>query len=110
MYIILTSRPDLQLDLNSTGQCVKLLNGHTDCLVKSDDMITFKTYNPQTHPLPSYYLLQMQWVLRRIASIRGAADSIEDDEDDEEQISEESGVLRPIYRNHLTREINPADI
>lgn len=52
----------------------------------------------------------MQWVLHRIAAIRGAADSIEDDEDDEEQISEESGVLRPIYRNNLTREIDTAVI
>ncbi|KAJ9251760.1 hypothetical protein DTO207G8_5214 [Paecilomyces variotii] len=89
-YTILTSRPDLRSDLNSTGRCVKLLNGHTDCLVKSGDVITFKTHNPQTHPLPSYHLLQMQWVLHRIAAIRGAADSIEydDDEDDDEDDEE----------------------
>jgi hypothetical protein len=77
-----------------TGRCVKLMNGHTDRLVKSGDIITFKTNDPHKLPLPSYELLQMQWVLHRIVAIRGAADDAKDDNDDEEEeTSEDSESL-----------------
>ncbi|PYH91750.1 hypothetical protein BO71DRAFT_358790 [Aspergillus ellipticus CBS 707.79] len=82
--MLLTTRPDLPSDRQSTGRCVKLMNGHTDHPVKSGDIITLKTNDPDEFPLPSYELLQMQWVLHRIAAIRGAADDDEEEETGED--------------------------
>ncbi|OJJ51557.1 hypothetical protein ASPZODRAFT_416978 [Penicilliopsis zonata CBS 506.65] len=73
----------------STGRRVKLFDGLTDRIIKSGDIITFRTDDPDNHPLPSYELLEVQCFLYRIAAIRGAADD-DDDEEEEEEEEEES--------------------
>lgn len=56
--------------------------------IKSGDIFIFKTANPETHPLPSFDLLEMQWHLNRIVSMSGAAavyDESDDDNDDDDE-------------------------
>lgn len=42
--------------------------------VSSGDTFVFRTENPQTHPLPSFELLDMQWHLNRICLMSGVTD------------------------------------
>jgi hypothetical protein len=61
-------------------------NGGTETTpIKSGDTFVFKTANnPNTHPLPSFSLLRMQWHLNRIVSMCGAADVYDSGNDDED--------------------------
>ncbi|OQE18871.1 hypothetical protein PENFLA_c020G03745 [Penicillium flavigenum] len=43
--------------------------------MSSGDLVVFKTKDPENLPLPSWDLLQMQWILSRIGAISGAADA-----------------------------------
>lgn len=47
--------------------------------------ITLKTENKVTHPLPSFELLQMQWVLHIVASLSDAAEDLDDDDDNDDE-------------------------
>ncbi|RAK98911.1 HNH endonuclease signature motif containing protein [Aspergillus ibericus CBS 121593] len=50
-----------------------LVNFVTDTRLCSGDILTFKTGDPEGHPLPSMELLNMQWVLHRVLALSGAA-------------------------------------
>jgi len=50
-------------------------------------MITITTENPDTNPLPSFELLQMQWILHRLVAISGAADVTDEELEDEDEAS-----------------------
>jgi hypothetical protein len=58
---------------------------HTDASdvhIHSGDVFTLTTDDPERLPLPSWPLLEMQWILQRVAAMSGAAEP-EDDECDE---------------------------
>ncbi|EEH04553.1 conserved hypothetical protein [Histoplasma capsulatum G186AR] len=57
--------------------------------IKSGDTFIFRTTNPDTHPLPSFELLDMQWCLQRIVSMSGAA-GVYDEEDDDDDNDDDS--------------------
>jgi hypothetical protein len=64
---------------------VKMWNVETFQMLKSGDEIWLETDDPTSKPLPDWRLLDMQWVLQRLAALSGAAepkaDSIESDDD-----------------------------
>lgn len=65
------------VDMN-TGTCEALLNG---------DRFEVTTTNPETHPLPSYHLLELAWCLQRISGMSRGAEYYDDrhDEQDEDE-------------------------
>lgn len=69
----------------------KLFNSRTEKKICSGDVITFETKNPITHPLPSWELLDMQWVLHRVVALSGAAEASEEDLDFDDESSLEEG-------------------
>lgn len=46
----------------------------------SGDTFTFTTEDPETLPLPSMELLDMQWILLRLVAMCGAAEWLDDDD------------------------------
>ncbi|GKZ40082.1 hypothetical protein AbraIFM66950_002274, partial [Aspergillus brasiliensis] len=54
------------------GQETVLFSIVTDRKICSGDILTFTTDNPDSHPLPSMELLNMQWVLNRVLALSGA--------------------------------------
>jgi hypothetical protein len=49
-------------------------NVETMKLIVSEDVVTMTTDDPVTRPLPSWDLLEMQWVLGRLLAISGAVE------------------------------------
>ena len=106
------SRPDLADDLPSYGS-LKLYDHSTDKRIFSGDKITLTTDDPHSLPLPSVKLLEMQWVLQRIAAMCGGAEEdddgfLGDDDDDdyalnvqdqesEEETEEETEAKIPMF-------------
>ncbi|KAL1884895.1 hypothetical protein Plec18167_001551 [Paecilomyces lecythidis] len=80
--------PSIPSDLTHGNLNAKLWNGDRDKRIISGDIITITTENPETHPLPSFKLIQMQWVLNRGIALSGAADVT-----DEELEGEDEGCL-----------------
>ncbi|KAB8229436.1 HNH endonuclease signature motif containing protein [Aspergillus alliaceus] len=54
-----------------------MYNEKAGAAIYSGQKLVIKTADPQRHPLPSFDLLQMQWILTRIVAMSGAADDIE---------------------------------
>lgn len=54
-------------------------------LIRSGQVFTFRTPDPERLPLPSFKLLQMQWALNRVVSMSATAEAIDmvDDDDDD---------------------------
>lgn len=52
--------------------------------IHSGDVFILTTHDPQTHPLPSFGLLEMQWHLSRIVSMSGAAEVLDEDDDSDD--------------------------
>lgn len=81
--------PSLPDNLHSTGDYLKLWDHIENERIISGTLIEFKTDNPRLYPLPSLDLLEMQWVLQRIAAMCGGAeeedsDYSDDDDDDDD--------------------------
>ena len=76
------------------GQNLKVPNYETEQLIGSGDIFTITTDNKVERPLPSMDLLEMLWILKRIAAIQGAAETEEDDteEDDVESDNDSPSV------------------
>lgn len=72
-------RPSLPDDLPACGP-LKLYDNYTDNRLVSGDKMVLTTHDPDSLPLPSVDLLQMQWVLQRVAAMCGGAE-VEDDYD-----------------------------
>ncbi|OJD11832.1 hypothetical protein AJ78_07474 [Emergomyces pasteurianus Ep9510] len=94
--------PDSSRDLvHANGNQLTIFN-NTDSptAIRSGDIFIFRTTNPQTHPLPSFELLDMQWCLQRIVSMSGAAgvydEEYDDDDDDDDGQWHEEIVHKPI--------------
>lgn len=98
---LLMTRPELPSDLSSAGN-LKLWNHSTEVKICSGQKITLTTHDPDSHPLPSMALLEMQWILQRIAAMCGGAEDdqsdLDDDDDDGEtpalEAEEEEGIER----------------
>ncbi|OJJ85397.1 uncharacterized protein ASPGLDRAFT_81141 [Aspergillus glaucus CBS 516.65] len=82
----ITSRPDLPEDLGTPGDDIKLWDCRIERKIVSGHIITLVTDDPEERPLPSWYLLEMDWFLRRLsvlAGLMGYVDGeLEDYEDD----------------------------
>ena len=77
----------------SGGPNVLLSNVRTRNFLTSGDIITFTTTDPLTIPLPSWPLLEMQYILNRLVALRGAGQ--QDQDDDEEEEDDEDGLKQP---------------
>ncbi|KAL1962943.1 hypothetical protein VTN77DRAFT_9039 [Rasamsonia byssochlamydoides] len=60
----------------------KLYDHVTDRKICSGDELLFETNDPANMPLPRMELLDMQWVLHRVAAMSGAAEPQDDYDDD----------------------------
>ncbi|ODM15439.1 hypothetical protein SI65_09042 [Aspergillus cristatus] len=82
----MTSRPDLPEDLDTPGNDIKLWDCRIERKIVSGHIITLVTDDPEERPLPSWYLLEMDWFLRRLSVLAGLMgyedDELEDEEDD----------------------------
>ena len=68
----LTTRPHLNCDPQTFG--MGMLHMNTYQPVHSGNVITIRTKDPISHPLPDMRLLEMQWVLNRLTALRGTAE------------------------------------
>jgi hypothetical protein len=66
-----------------------LFNLHTRKPIKFGEFFELQTDDPDTMPLPSFKLLEMQWFLQRVAGMAGAADSYDADWEDDSGNNEE---------------------
>ncbi|KAJ9201897.1 hypothetical protein DTO164E3_3335 [Paecilomyces variotii] len=69
----ITARPYLPAILDPGPMHAKLFDGLSETKLCSGDTFTLTTDDPQSKPLPSIELLQMQWTLQRLIAISGAA-------------------------------------
>ncbi|KAJ9295611.1 hypothetical protein DTO217A2_9015 [Paecilomyces variotii] len=74
--IPLTTTPSLPSGIMSSVNNVKLYNHLADTPIRSGDIITLRTDNPQLRPLPSRDLLEMQWILHRLTALSGGAEAL----------------------------------
>jgi hypothetical protein len=56
-------------------------------------VIEFTTTNPETLPLPSATILEMQWNLHRVAAISAAADTLDDFDSESDESDEDGNVI-----------------
>jgi hypothetical protein len=78
--------PSISEDLDGRHLGLALWNFHTDKRIRSGDEIYLETNDPETLPLPDLRILEMQWMLHRVAALSGAAeprDDFGDDTDDD---------------------------
>lgn len=75
--ISLTQIPDLPSDCPAGLGGLLFLNCQTREIIKSGDIITLTTPDPDKYPLPSVELLRMQWHLNRIGALAGGAEAID---------------------------------
>jgi hypothetical protein len=79
----LLQMPDLKPNMTPDEAKGYLYNFVLGKVVCSGDIITLKTKDPEKHPLPNVYSLQLQWFLHRLASIRGASEEFSNDNFDD---------------------------
>lgn len=58
-----------------------LAHNETERFIRSGDVVTFSTQDPDKYPLPSFDLLDMQWALHRATALSGVADATDEDLD-----------------------------
>ncbi|OJJ44922.1 hypothetical protein ASPZODRAFT_144248 [Penicilliopsis zonata CBS 506.65] len=92
-------RPSISGPVSAAGDKVTFFNLETDRRVRSDDLITLTSSHPDSHPLPSVPLLEMQWYLQRIAALSGAS---EEDDEDYSDDDEDDGDTVPIWEEEET--------
>lgn len=63
---------------------IKLYHFPTNRQIFSGDLFSLTTDDPVNHPLPHYGLLEMQWILHRLAAMGGAADIYDDFDNDDD--------------------------
>lgn len=85
--------PSLPTSLMGSSLNAKLWNCETDKPIYSGELVTLTTRDPVAMPLPSFELLEMQWMLNRIAALSGAADVTDEQLEDEDFWFGEGGEL-----------------
>ncbi|KAL1965026.1 hypothetical protein VTN77DRAFT_6086 [Rasamsonia byssochlamydoides] len=83
-----SSKPSFPGNLDGLPENIRLWNCENMTPIRSGDIITLHTENPDSHPLPSFALLEMQWFLHRIAALSGAADVYDEFDDDNDDVIE----------------------
>lgn len=63
---------------------IKLYHFPTNRQISSGDVFSLTTHDPVNYPLPRYELLEMQWILHRVAAMSGAADIYDDFDNDDD--------------------------
>ncbi|PGH27750.1 hypothetical protein AJ80_00538 [Polytolypa hystricis UAMH7299] len=85
--VSLLTTPEIPNSLDMHGdpvRSVKLWNIQSEQKICSGDELLFETADPKRLPLPSWELLDMQWVLQRLLALAGAADAEDDFESDDD--------------------------
>ncbi|KAB8264491.1 hypothetical protein BDV32DRAFT_145729 [Aspergillus pseudonomiae] len=103
----LKTMPSIPSNLGHTRKRIKLFNCESEKQIYSGDIITITTTDPDEYPLPSFELLQMQWLLTRALGLSGAADLDSEDWDDSDSEEEMELVERPRGRLHNLQENEP---
>ena len=80
-YVAITDLPSWTNHHDASPVDCKLFNCLTEKKICWGDVITIRTEDPINHPLPSWDLLDMQWVLQSLVALSGAAEASEDDLD-----------------------------
>lgn len=52
---------------------LRLFNCETLGVISSGDVFQITTHNPKIHPLPSFEILQLQWLMHRVRALAAAA-------------------------------------
>ncbi|PMD18191.1 hypothetical protein NA56DRAFT_751498 [Hyaloscypha hepaticicola] len=68
------STQGLSQNTNVFKGVAKLFREDENNIIRSGDYFTLQTDDPETKPLPSFTLLELQWFLQRIQGMAGAAD------------------------------------
>lgn len=101
-----TMQDPLPHDINSftesPGENICLIHGETRSIVRSGQIFTLRTDDPKSKPLQSMELLELQWILHRIAATRGAA------EDDESEIDSDDDSVCVLSRSRAPVEVAPS--
>lgn len=82
------TKPSFPGGLNALPENIRLWNCKNLAPIHSGDFITLHTDSPDTHPLPSFELLEMQWFLHRVAALSAAADVYDDEFDEDDGVCE----------------------
>ncbi|KAL2849267.1 hypothetical protein BJX68DRAFT_267119 [Aspergillus pseudodeflectus] len=91
-YRFLGTSPSSPASVDSTRRGTRHLDCQARRIVESGDRLTFTTEDPDTLPLPSMEILELQWILNRLVSLSGAADVPDEELDPDEPL----GLAPPI--------------
>jgi hypothetical protein len=69
-----SSTEGLDQNIGAFGGAVQLYSFWNKRTIQSGDYFKLQTDDPETKPLPSFQLLELQWFLQRIQGMVGAAD------------------------------------
>jgi hypothetical protein len=72
------STPPKSSEISDGRAKPKLYNFQTDQTISSGQLISLTTDDPEERPLPHFALLEMQWMLQRVAAMSGAAEIYDD--------------------------------
>jgi len=70
--------------------------------IRTGDVFVLSTADAERYPLPSRFLLDMQWKLQRVIAMSGAAESEQDEDDKDDGIDELGKVGNPAITQWLT--------
>jgi hypothetical protein len=76
--------PPLSFEGLESGSHIKLFHLPTNRQICSGDTISITTKDPETWPLPDYGLLELQWILHRVAAMSGAVEIYDDFDNDDD--------------------------
>jgi hypothetical protein len=79
-------------------------NDNSTPRIHSGETFTFTTKDPKNLPLPSWELLDMQWVLLRLVGMCGAAEWPSLDEFGDDTVDDDDGCLVPDHTDYSVHE------
>lgn len=77
----------------SAGENFKVFNHETEKLIESGSIFTITTTDKEKHPLPSKGLLDLLWVLKRLAAMQGEGEGEEEEEEDDVESDKDSPAV-----------------
>ena len=77
--------------------------------IQSGDIFTFTTDDPVIRPLPSWELLDMQWILQRLTAMSGGAGTPDVDVYDDEDMGSDSMLIPDDIDDIIKPSIRPQD-
>lgn len=87
-----SAAPVVQLREDSTGGVVGLLDVTNRLPISTGSRIVLETTDPVRLPLPDADLLELHWVLQRVAAMAGNAEPRDDKYDTDDEDNEMFGV------------------